>query len=314
MSLLKARLAAESGFPLVHVNDYKLSMKGKIVCPQCNGDVVAKMGFKNAHHFAHKSKTQCESWTEPMTAWHKGWQDLFKPENVEVIMTCNNVKHIADVMSNGHILEIQHSPISASEVLERESFYTTNGKSLTWVVDGRSEKNCVVLGTTGDRRFVAIWARPRWWWHTQSVLLIDTNQGIFQVMNYCNNGVGLAKALSTMGWLGVRGGLTLPGAQSLEEMVVNRSTRLLSTSFTGVSSSTCKISGDTYIHRELFKMLGMTWSRDGWVISHNINSEVFTLWHTVAKRIHGVNFLNWIVHRRVFSDALQSIGEIHHEA
>ena len=351
MSLLKARLAAESGCPLVHVNDYKLSMKGKIVCPQCNGDVVRaptrpadrpkvgressaftaqrpsrKMGFKNAHHFAHKSKTQCKSWwlercafatrlarPEPMTAWHKGWQDLFKPENVEVIMTCNNVKHIADVMSNGHILEIQHSPISASEVLERESFYTTNGESLTWVVDGRSEKDCVVLGTTGDRRLVAIWARPRWWWHTQSVLLIDTNQGIFQVMNYSKNGVGLAKALSTMGWLGVRGGLTLPGAQSLEEMVVNRTTRLLSTSFTGVSSSTC-ISGDTYIHRELFKKLGMTWSRDGWVISHNINSEVLTLWHTVAKRIHGFDFLNWIVHRRVFSDALQSIGEIHHDA
>lgn len=98
-----------------------------------------------------------------MTAWHKGWQDLFNPDYVETIMTGNNVKHIADVAFEGHILEIQHSPISASEVIERESFYTTHGRSLTWIVDGRSEKDCVVLGTTCDG-YAAIWgayAKPQ---------------------------------------------------------------------------------------------------------------------------------------------------------
>ena len=199
MSLLKACLDTDPGRPLVHVDDYKLCMKGKIVCPQCDGDVVGaptrpadaqrpsrKMGFRNAHHFAHKCKTQCDSWTEPMTAWHKGWQDLFEPDNVEVIMTCNSVKHIADVEFQSNILEIQHSKISATELMQRESFYTTNSKSLTWIVDGRSEKDCFVLGTTYDG-YAAIWgayapgeaARCSWWWHTKSDVLIDTGEGLF---------------------------------------------------------------------------------------------------------------------------------------
>ena len=284
MSLLKARLAAEPGCPLVHVGDYKLSMKGKVVCPQCDGDVVAKMGFKNVHHFAHKSKTQCDSWTEPMTAWHKGWQDLFKPENVEVIMTCNNVKHIADVMYKGHVLEIQHSQISAAELMDRESFYTRYGNHLIWIVDGHSEKDCVILGTTSDG-YAAIWARRSWWWHAKNPVLIDANEGLFQVIRYYEKNVGLAEPVTTLTWHGVAGGLTVSGAQILQDRMAARCWRVLTTSYTSAypvvraASSRCHISGDTYPHRELFKKLGMMWYRGKWECEGK-------MWHEIAEQIY----------------------------
>ena len=307
MSLLKACLEGDPGRPLVHVDDYKLYMKGKVVCPQCNGDVVAKMGCRNVHHFAHKSKMQCDPWTEPMTAWHKGWQDLFKPDYVEVMMTGNNVKHIADVAFEGHILEIQHSPISASEVMERESFYTTNGESLTWIVDGRSEKDCIVLGKTWTG-YAAIWARRSWWWaksetHSslaKSMVLIDTRIGLFKVICYSDKGVGLAEALTTIRWHGVAGGLTLPGAQRLQEMLSScygDCPRLLYTTFAKaeivpyhqLATSTCKIVGDTFPHKDLFKKLGMTWNQNEWVICHDDEYDrwkrITELWHRIAERI-----------------------------
>ena len=304
------------------MDDYKLSRKGKVVCPQCNGDVVAKMGCRNVHHFAHKSKTQCDPWwlercafatrlarPEPMTAWHKGWQDLFKPDHVEVIMTCDDVKHIADVAFEGHILEIQHSPISASEVMERESFYTTNGESLTWIVDGRSEKDCIVLGETWGG-YAAIWAKRSWWWLAKSMVLIDTKEGLFKVICYSDKGVGLAEALTTLKWHGVAGGLTLPGVQSLQEMLSScygDCPRMLYTTFNKAetvpchqpATSTCKIAGDrpsagspqaiTFPHKELFKKLGMTWNQSKWVICHDDEYDrwkrITELWHRIAERI-----------------------------
>ena len=280
----------------MYIDDYKSSMKGNIVCPQCNGDVVAKMGFKNVHHFAHKSKTQCDSWTEPMTAWHKGWQDLFEPDNVEVIMTCNGVKHIADVMFKGHILELQHSQLSSAEMMERESFYTTNGKSLTWIVDGHSEKDCVVLGTSCDG-YAAIWAKRSWWWHARCMVLIHTSEGLFRVIRYFDKNVGLAIQFMTMTCHDVTGGLANSGAQSLQDMIATRCRRLLSTSFTSACrSSECTICGETYPHKELLKKLGMTWRRDKWETFYTDDyyhyeswkksyRRVRELWHDIAKDI-----------------------------
>ena len=300
MSLLKAVSAAEPGQPLVHVDSYTPSMKGKVVCPQCNGDVIAKMGFKNIHHFAHKAKTHCDSWTESMTAWHKGWQDLFKPEHVEVIMASNGVKHVADVSVAGHILEVQHSPISRAEVEAREHFYSTNGKSLTWIVDGRSDKDCVVLGEQGD--YAVIWARRSWWFHA-SLVLIDTEDGLFRVQKYSDKSIGVVHRVyasslgTTWGYFcHLEDGLTLSGWQHLRMQLQKRCRRTLTTSFTPRLSvprpsykdacSVCTIMGDTYPHKELLKMLGMQWNGEKWQISHgDYTTRATESWHKVAREL-----------------------------
>ena len=332
MSLLKACLSKQHMQPLVHINDYKQCMKGGVVCPQCNGDLVAKMGFRNVHHFAHKSSKQCDSWwlercafatrlarPEPMTSWHKGWQDLFDTSSVEVLVTCNEIKHIADVAFDGHILEVQHSQLSATDVKKRETFYTTNGKSLTWIVDGRSEKDCIVLGVTWDG-YAAIWgayapgeaARRSWWWvlgahrhrtsHATSNVLIDSVEGLFKVICYSDKRVGLAIRVTDMSGYGVTGGLTPSGAQSLQNCISSTtSKRQLTTTITCynpvMAESKCSISGDTYPHKELLKTLGMTWSeRSGWCKCHDDRhilvgylQQLLTrnshLWHSIAKQI-----------------------------
>ena len=300
MSLLKARLAAEPGCPLVHVDDYKLSMKGKIVCPQCDGDVVAKMGFKNVHHFAHKSKTQCDSWTEPMTAWHKGWQDLFASDYVEVIMTSKGVKHIADVAVDGHILEIQHSKISAADVKAREEFYTEDGRSLTWIVDGHSERDCVILGVTHDK-FAAIWANRSWWWHAENPVLIDTDEGLFRVIRFVDKRVGLATRVTNVMEFGVTHGLTVAGNHKLHNMLISTMpSRILDTSYNIRFKSNgyieiwsdCNISGETYNNKELLKSLGLRWSFQSWAISHNDDfpdcklSRNSRLWGEIARQTY----------------------------
>ena len=293
MSLLKACAVSEHGQPLIHIDDYKQCMKGAIVCPQCSSSLVAKVGFKNTHHYAHKANTRCDAWTEPMTSWHKGWQDLFEPENVEVIMTCNGVKHIADVAFEGHILEIQHSHISAADVQQRESFYTSNGKSLIWIVDGRSEKDCVVLGVTHDN-YAAIWASRSWWWHAKNRVLIDTNEGLFRVAQYSDKKVGTAVRVTRMSEYDVTRGLSASGSQDLRCILSSgKSPRLLASSFAndydGVLAS-CKIAGDTYPIKATLKRLGMHFNKNEWLVScietrGSTTTRHQKLWNMIANSI-----------------------------
>ena len=302
MALLKACLVndGDDAQDLVYIGDYKPSMKNKLACPQCNEDLVAKMGFKNTHHYAHKSKMECDSWYEPMTSWHRSWQDLFRPDNVEVIMACDGIKHIADVAFDGHILEIQHSHISASDVKARESFYMKIGKSLTWIVDGRSEKDCVVLGVTHDD-YSVIWASRSWWWHAKCPVLIDTNEGLFRIFNYFDKKVGLVVQLKDLSHFDVSGGLSVTGGQKIRCMLSSRSSpRLLTTSYKEIMLfdkwdcvyyqdnflSCCQITGDTYKYRDTIKKLGMIWNRDKWSISCQRNGESTKnelLWHEIAE-------------------------------
>ena len=304
MSLLKACLAdtesthVEHSQCVIHIDDYKPSMKNRIQCPQCSGALVAKMGFKNTHHYAHKSRSQCDSWTEPMTAWHRQWQDLFAPDHVEVVMMCADVKHIADIAFEGHVLEIQHSHISAVHVKEREEFYTKHGKSLTWVVDGRLDKDCVVLGTTWDN-YAAIWATRSWWWHAKNPVLIDTNEGVFQIVSYIDKKVGVAQRVDRLSCLlDVIGGLTVSGEQRLQDMLsTGASDRTLTTTYEITSDSEdrcidsrCSIAGTTYNHRKLLKDLGMKWNGFEWAITPDFNYSATMIrgndmWLTVARKI-----------------------------
>lgn len=137
-------------------------------CPVCGGDVIAKCGSIAAHHWAHKSISQCDTWHEPITDWHISWQDLASPENREVVIIdpVSNVKHRADMRTcQGRVIEVQHSPISEQQISEREQFY---GPTMIWIFDAREafQKKRIkftkrIQNPDGSQYVVFRWKHPR---------------------------------------------------------------------------------------------------------------------------------------------------------
>lgn len=106
-------------------------------CPVCGSEVVARCGRVNAWHWAHLSTTECDSWHESETEWHRQWKAEFPEANQEIVHfdSTTGEKHIADVkLDSGLVLEFQHSPISTEELASRCNFY----KNILWIVDSRS--------------------------------------------------------------------------------------------------------------------------------------------------------------------------------
>jgi competence protein CoiA len=88
------------------------------------------------HHWAHIAHRSCDPWWENETSWHRQWKSYFPEECREVVHVAGDGEiHRADIKTNtGIYIEVQHSAISDSERISRESFY----RNLIWVVDGRS--------------------------------------------------------------------------------------------------------------------------------------------------------------------------------
>lgn len=59
-----------------------------------------------------------------MSEWHRGWQERFPREQVEVVLRRDDGHHRADVvLAHGGVLELQASQISPEQIRERERFY-----------------------------------------------------------------------------------------------------------------------------------------------------------------------------------------------
>lgn len=102
--------------------------KGRGTCPCCGGLLIAKCGEIKTHHWAHESRADCDSWSEPIGPWHLWWQGLVRPAFTEV----TKGPHRADIVGNlGLVIELQHSPISAEEIAAREAFYG----DMVWLFD-----------------------------------------------------------------------------------------------------------------------------------------------------------------------------------
>lgn len=92
-------------------------------CPGCGEEVIAKCGSIKVWHWAHLNK-DCDPWSEPESVWHLSWKQRAPLDRQEVVIKRNDVTHRADVVAkNGAVLELQASPISAEDILERERFY-----------------------------------------------------------------------------------------------------------------------------------------------------------------------------------------------
>lgn len=112
------------------INRNKPTPKAVSECPCCKSKIVAKCGSIKIWHWAHESLEQCDANWEPTTQWHLDWQSKVHEDLTEIIMQ----NHIADIkLTNGKVIEIQHSNIPVEVVQDREQFYG----NMTWIFDGQ---------------------------------------------------------------------------------------------------------------------------------------------------------------------------------
>ena len=122
-------------------------------CDMCGETLIAKCGQINVWHWSHIGGTDCDPWHEHETPWHRRLKKLAleafsnaKPEHT--IRNEYGVCHRADIYlaDSGHVLEFQHSPISANEIYSRECFYG----NMVWIFDVNLAMNDFRF-TTDDR-------------------------------------------------------------------------------------------------------------------------------------------------------------------
>ena len=76
-----------------------------------------------------------DHWHYDMSEWHRKKQSYFPIENREVVLRHKNKIHRADILINKTVIEFQHSPITAGEFMERNSFFNSLGLRIVWVFD-----------------------------------------------------------------------------------------------------------------------------------------------------------------------------------
>ncbi|KNE72747.1 hypothetical protein AMAG_17077 [Allomyces macrogynus ATCC 38327] len=159
---------------LISIKEYTDKHKGKIKCHSCQSDLVAKRGTVVVHHFAHKSKQECDPWTQPMTEWHKTWQSIVPKELCEVALKRGGESHIADIkLENGLVVEIQHSPMTVATLEKRELFY----QKMMWIVDAWNRPfklcgtNVIILKAYGP------WLALQW------PVFLHTDHGLYLMIN-----------------------------------------------------------------------------------------------------------------------------------
>ena len=111
----------------------KKGLKG--ICADCGAEMLAKCGDMKLHHWAHRVNSNCDSWWETETEWHRNWKNCF-PEHyreVSFLDTKTNEYHRADIHTPADItIEFQNSALALSELQARNNFY---GR-IIWVVNG----------------------------------------------------------------------------------------------------------------------------------------------------------------------------------
>ena len=122
-------------FAIINNNRVEAQPQLQGLCSCCLKPVIAKCGTRKIWHWAHKSKTDCDSWWETETEWHRTWKNNYPFEWQEISLFDKGAgeKHIADVCTpHNLVIEFQHSHIDPEERTSREKFY----QNMVWVVDG----------------------------------------------------------------------------------------------------------------------------------------------------------------------------------
>jgi hypothetical protein len=139
----------------------KIIKNKKFTCIDCcNNIIFVSESKRSIAHFRHKSiQNKCyyknKKYIEnKMSDFHVNWQKIFPKTCIERRLKLNNKLHIADIyiesinninikinnidifnkQSNNLIIEIQHSPISIQDLVNRETFYNNFGNFI-WIFD-----------------------------------------------------------------------------------------------------------------------------------------------------------------------------------
>lgn len=131
----------------------------KYTCPRCHKEVMLKIGKIISPHFSHLPNTTCNNISYDMSDWHRYWQlDFPIGEKEKMIklhylldeipkdfLTLFDIEYLnkdqvilkrrCDILLNDHIIEIQHSGISAIEFEARNWFYQESGYKIIWIFD-----------------------------------------------------------------------------------------------------------------------------------------------------------------------------------
>lgn len=176
-------LLAKFNNKLININDYGNEMKGNIHCNCCDEIMIAKKGNRKIHHFAHKTKINCDEWYHThKTEWHLLWQNICKDKYKEFVIKKDDVKHIADIYdeTNNRIIEIQHSQISDNDISKREEFYD----NMVWIIDLIDKckisiifVNCVIVHSSKTDCF-----------SMNKPVFFDTQYGILKLLAPMNTG------------------------------------------------------------------------------------------------------------------------------
>jgi competence protein CoiA len=143
-------------------------------CPTCAHEVIAKCGSKVVWHWAHRSRKDCDSWSEPESVWHAAWKSRF--EKTEVTFANEDKAHRADAVTPcGVVLEFQHSAISSEEISERESFYG----NMVWVVDATQAFEAKRIGLDMITPNYSGWEYVKFHWKRRRTSFDDARRPVF---------------------------------------------------------------------------------------------------------------------------------------
>lgn len=124
---------------------------------------MAKCGEIMVWHWSHFGERCEDAWAEE-SDWHLAWKEwaLGIGWNVEVPIERDGKRHRADIFTpSGYVIELQHSPLSTTEIAERERFYD----KMVWIWDVESAYERFTFKderASGPLEIKFRWKRPRW--------------------------------------------------------------------------------------------------------------------------------------------------------
>lgn len=119
----------------------KATPRSYAICPHCEEDVIPRCGSIRIWHWAHKAG-ECIYNAEPETDWHLEWKDRALKLGLEIERdVLREGIHIADIYDHrtNTVIEVQHSPISEDDILDRCIYYSINDINIEWIFD-KTEK------------------------------------------------------------------------------------------------------------------------------------------------------------------------------
>ncbi|MFA4826028.1 MAG: competence protein CoiA family protein [Methanoregula sp.] len=127
-------------FALSENNERIVASPGaKGFCSLCGEFLIPKCGKIRIHHWAHKTREDCDPWWEGETDWHRQWKNFVEEKFREITIIKDGIKHRADVQlpsPSEIIFEFQRKPLSIDERQERENFYV----KMIWVIHFSKDK------------------------------------------------------------------------------------------------------------------------------------------------------------------------------